>query len=158
MAKRMAADAPRPVNGETFEQRLTRVVNFLNEKGYVAKWERAGSDGYYLHTSNCPYHDISQDHSQVCLMDMTLISDLLGTVPERRSWLAAGEYTCSYTSPHPRPGQPIILIIHIFIDAAQNHAKIVMVGSFVSALQPAFIRVCCYTIRILTFRGNEIYF
>ena len=101
MANRMAADAPKPVNGETFEQRLTRTVNFLNQKGYIAKWEKAGSDGYYLHTSNCPYRDISQNHSQVCLMDMTLISGLLGTVPERMSWLAAGEYTCSYHIPTP---------------------------------------------------------
>ena len=101
MANRMAADAPKPVNGETFEQRLTRVVSFLNQKGYIAKWEKADSDGYYLHTSNCPYHDVSQNHSQVCLMDMTLISDLLGTVPERMSWLAAGEYSCSYHIPAP---------------------------------------------------------
>ena len=101
MANRMAADAPKPVNSETFEQRLTRAVNFLNQKGYIAKWEKAGSEGYYLHTSNCPYHDISQNHSQVCLMDMTLISGLLGTVPERMSWLAAGEYTCSYHIPTP---------------------------------------------------------
>ena len=101
MANRMAADAPRPFNGETIEQRLTRVVSFLNQKGYIAKWEKSGSDGYYLHTSNCPYHDISQNHRQVCLMDMTLISNLLGTVPERMSWLAAGEYTCSYHIPAP---------------------------------------------------------
>jgi predicted ArsR family transcriptional regulator len=101
MANRMAADAPKPVNGETFEQRLTRVVNFLNQKGYIAKWEKTEGDGYYLRTSNCPYHDVSQDHSQVCVMDMTLISDLLGTVPERVSWLAAGEYTCSYHIPIP---------------------------------------------------------
>jgi len=101
MANRMAADAPKPVNGETFEQRLTRVVNFLNEQGYVAKWEKAGSDGYYLHTSNCPYHDISHKHSQVCVMDTTLISNLLGAMPERRSWLAAGEFTCSYHIPAP---------------------------------------------------------
>ncbi len=100
MANRMAADAPKLVNGETLEQRLTRVVNFLNERGYLAKWEKSG-EGYYLHTSNCPYHNISQNHSQVCVMDMTLVSDLLGTVPERVSWLAAGENTCSYHIPTP---------------------------------------------------------
>jgi len=52
------------------------VVSLLNERGYIAKWEKA-DDGYYLHTNNCPYRDISRDHTEVCVMDMTLISDLL---------------------------------------------------------------------------------
>jgi predicted ArsR family transcriptional regulator len=32
-------------------------------------------------------------------MDMTLISDLLGTVPERISWTAGGENSCTYHIP-----------------------------------------------------------
>ncbi len=102
MAHRMAADAPKPIEGEPIEQRLTRLVNFLNQKGYVAKWDHAqDGDGYYLHTTNCPYHDISHNHTQVCVMDMTLISELLGTVPERRTWMTAGEFDCTYHIPRP---------------------------------------------------------
>ena len=100
MAHRMVADAPRPIAGETIEQRLTRLVNFLNQKGYIAKWDRAQeNNGYYLHTTNCPYHDISHNHTQVCVMDMTLISELLGTAPERISWMTAGEFDCTYHIP-----------------------------------------------------------
>lgn len=102
MAHRMAAEAPKPIPGEPIEQRLTRLVSFLNQKGYLAKWEKAqDGDGFYLHTTNCPYHDISHNHSQTCVMDMTLISELLGTVPERVSWMAAGEFDCSYHLPSP---------------------------------------------------------
>ena len=106
MAHRMAAEAPKPIPGEPIEQRLTRLVSFLNQKGYIAKWEKAqDSDGFYLHTTNCPYHDISHHHSQTCVMDMTLISELLGSVPERVSWMAAGEFDCSYHIPTPaNPG------------------------------------------------------
>ena len=97
MAHRMAANAPKPAAGETIEQRLTRLVNFLNQNGYLAKWDKAQeNDSYYLHTTNCPYHDISHNHMQVCVMDMTLISELLGTVPERISWMTAGEFDCTY--------------------------------------------------------------
>jgi DeoR family suf operon transcriptional repressor len=100
MAHRMAADAPRRIEGEPMEQRLGRLVNFLNSKGYLAKWDKAQeSDGYYLRTTNCPYHDISHNHTQVCVMDMTLIAELLGTVPERVSWMTAGEYECTYHIP-----------------------------------------------------------
>ncbi len=102
MAHRMVTEAPKPISGEPLEQRLDRLVGFLNSKGYIAKWEKSqDSDGYYLHTTNCPYHDISHNHSQVCVMDMTLISELLGTAPERVSWMAAGEFDCSYHIPSP---------------------------------------------------------
>ena len=100
MAHRMTADTPKPLPGELMEQRLSRLVTFLNSKGYIAKWEKAQeTDGYYLHTTNCPYHDISHNHTQVCVMDMTLIAELLGTVPERVSWMSAGEFDCTYHVP-----------------------------------------------------------
>jgi predicted ArsR family transcriptional regulator len=100
MAHRMAADAPKPSPGESLEQRLTRLVNFLNQKGYIAKWEKSQEgDSYFLHTSNCPYRDISHNHTQVCVMDTTLISELLGAVPERVSWMTAGEFECTYHIP-----------------------------------------------------------
>ncbi len=105
MAARVEADVPHPLDGETFEQRLGRVVDFLNTKGYVAKWEKI-DEGYFLHTNNCPYRDVSRNNSEVCVMDMTLISNLLGTVPERVSWTAAGEYSCSYRIPVPVPASP----------------------------------------------------
>jgi predicted ArsR family transcriptional regulator len=98
MAKRMTNDLPQSPDGQTFEERLTRVASLLNDKGYVAKWEKT-NDGYYLHANNCPYRDISRDHTEVCVMDMTLISDLLGTVPERISWTAGGENSCTYHIP-----------------------------------------------------------
>ena len=100
MAHRMTADVPKPLPGEPIEPRLNRLITFLNSKGYIAKWEKAqANDGYYVHTTNCPYHDVSHHHSQVCVMDMTLISELLGIVPERVSWMSAGEFDCTYHIP-----------------------------------------------------------
>lgn len=96
MARRMEKDGDAPLG--TIEERLGYVVGFLNDRGYIAKWEK-NANGYYLHTANCPYRDISLDHSEVCMMDMTLISDFLGTVPERISWTAAGENNCTYHIP-----------------------------------------------------------
>jgi predicted ArsR family transcriptional regulator len=105
VARRMAADAPQPVPGETFTDRLRRVVEFLNKQGYVARWESNGH-GYLLHTANCPYQGLTQHHAAPCVMDMALISDLLETVPQRVSWLSAGDDTCSYLVHEPeRLGQ-----------------------------------------------------
>jgi predicted ArsR family transcriptional regulator len=95
MARRME-NGPGPLG--TMEERLAYVASFLNDRGYIAQWEK-NDDGYLLRTNNCPYRDVSRDHTQVCIMDMTLISDFLGVVPERISWTAAGENSCTYHIP-----------------------------------------------------------
>ena len=95
MARRME-NGPGPLGA--MEERLAYVAGFLNDRGYIAQWEK-NADGYFLRTNNCPYRDVSRDHVQVCMMDMTLISDFLGVVPERISWTAAGENSCVYHVP-----------------------------------------------------------
>lgn len=105
VARRMAADAPRPMVGEVFSERLRRVVEFLNKKGYVARWESNGQ-GYLVHMANCPYQGLTQHHAAPCIMDMALITELLGTEPERIAWASAGDDACAYMIHEPsRAGQ-----------------------------------------------------
>lgn len=82
-----------------FQKRLAMVVEYLNDNGYVASWE-ATTDGYMLHTLNCPYHHLNETpNSPLCDMDMRLISILLGVVPRRFSHLSTGDTSCSYFVP-----------------------------------------------------------
>lgn len=90
----MAANIP-PM---PLEQRLSAVIQYLNELGYEAHWESADS-GYLLHTSNCPYHSISVYDNSLCHMDMRLITQLVGVVPRRHSRISDGETSCSYFFP-----------------------------------------------------------
>ena len=93
VADRMASeafipDAPMP-------DRLDVVVDFLNESGYEASWERA-EDGYILHTLNCPYHQLAAETDMLCRMDMRLITALIGSVPRKLQRVAEGANRCSY--------------------------------------------------------------
>ncbi len=56
--------------------RLDVVVDYLNQNGYEALWERS-SEGFVLTTANCPYHGLSDEAGSLCQMDMRLISSLL---------------------------------------------------------------------------------
>jgi predicted ArsR family transcriptional regulator len=78
-------------------ERLNIVVDFLNEHGYQAHWE-ATNGGFLLHTSNCPYHQVNDDHT-LCQMDMRLMSRLLGITPRLVKHVAEGDPTCSYYVP-----------------------------------------------------------
>ncbi len=98
VASRMSALAPPPVPGEALDQRLERTVTFLNSQGYVAHWERA-DDGYLLHTCNCPYEALAKDNPELCGMDLTLVSNLLGMTPRRISRVVEGATSCAYFIP-----------------------------------------------------------
>jgi predicted ArsR family transcriptional regulator len=95
VARRMASNAREPLPGEPMPERLTRVVDFLNRQGYVARWE-TDDQGFLLHTSNCPYQGLTERHTAPCIMDTALLTELLGSQPLRISWMRAGDDTCTY--------------------------------------------------------------
>jgi DeoR family suf operon transcriptional repressor len=84
-------------DGGDFEARLTAVVEFLNEQGYLARWERGDDDGYVLYIANCPHERVASQYHEVCTMDITLLTHLLGTSPQRISCSARGDFQCTYT-------------------------------------------------------------
>ena len=98
LASRMAALAPPAAPSEGLEQRLDRAVTFLNSQGYVARWERV-DEGCLLHTCNCPYEAIARDNQELCGMDLTLVSNLLGEMPRRVSRVVDGAASCAYLFP-----------------------------------------------------------
>jgi predicted ArsR family transcriptional regulator len=98
VANRMAALAPQADPDEDLAQRFERAVAFLNCQGYVAHWEQA-DEGYLLHTCNCPYEALAKDNPELCGMDLTLVSNLLGEVPRRVSRVVEGASSCAYLIP-----------------------------------------------------------
>ncbi len=95
IAGRIAGEFPPGQADEPFENKLDRVLDFLNEKGYMVHC--AKNEGVYsMHVVNCPYRDVSHTHAQLCRMDMSLISQLLGVTPQRATEIVDGEGVCIY--------------------------------------------------------------
>lgn len=79
---RMDALARRLVGDSRFgdlplARRLLKVVEFLNERGYQARWE-AGPQGPQIILGNCPYGAVIADHPGLCRMDAHMLRKLLG--------------------------------------------------------------------------------
>lgn len=90
-------DGPEPK--AHFQHRLERITDFLSERGYLARWEKAdrGATGeYLLHKHNCPYAGVSSVHPELCLMDQTLVNELFGQSCERVSSVSNGDSCCTY--------------------------------------------------------------
>jgi len=96
VAVRMAAEAVIPGPQARPEERLQAAVQFLNERGYEAEWLREPDGVYILRTHNCPYHEVSSTHSELCSMDVQLVTRLLGAGAARREQLNKGDNCCSY--------------------------------------------------------------
>ena len=79
-----------------FEARMNAIVEFLNEQGYLARWEKQDDTAYHLHIANCPYEQVALHHHEVCSMDLALLTHLLGTQPERVKWAVHSDRQCTY--------------------------------------------------------------
>jgi len=81
------------------EERLQRVAHFLNERGYLARWEMdlSAADGsFLLHKCNCPYAGVSDEHNELCVMDQALINELMGESCQRIQSMAKDARCCTY--------------------------------------------------------------
>lgn len=95
VADRVVRDAPAPVEGQNFEERLDQVVGFLEEQGFISRWEIT-EQGYVVSNINCPYRQVSREHDEVCIVDTEILTRLLGVVPKRLSSMRLGEDSCSF--------------------------------------------------------------
>jgi predicted ArsR family transcriptional regulator len=96
IASHTAEEAPVLKEHQSLEERLTEVVAFLSQKGYLPRWEQDADGRYLLHISNCPYAGVSDEHPELCQMDATLAEILLGHTPQRLSRMADGDLRCTY--------------------------------------------------------------
>ncbi len=105
------------------ERRLDRVADFLNERGYLARWEPLGAEaggGYLLHKYNCPYAGISGEHRELCAMDQLLIDELVGRHCCRTRSVADNAKCCTYAvgTPAPAPEQAGFVMVRQEIELA----------------------------------------
>jgi DeoR family transcriptional regulator, suf operon transcriptional repressor len=95
MAERVAGEAPPREEGQSFEDRLEQVSEFLEAQGFLSRWEET-DEGYVITNVNCPYRQVSRQHDEVCVLDTELIRTLLDVEPRRLTSMRHGEGACSF--------------------------------------------------------------
>ncbi len=97
------------------KERLDQVVSFLNERGYLARWEKESNhtkptgnssangteespvtEAYLVHKCNCPYSDVTTEHHELCDMDLVMMEHLLGQTCERIQSMTDNAAYCTY--------------------------------------------------------------
>jgi predicted ArsR family transcriptional regulator len=96
VASHLAAQAPTLEQAQSPQEAMNAAVDFLNDKGYVARWEDTPEGDFLLHTCNCPYKRVAESHKEVCTMDASFVGQLVSVTPQRMSHMAAGDDSCTY--------------------------------------------------------------
>jgi predicted ArsR family transcriptional regulator len=81
---------------EDRDARMESIIKYLNEQGFIARWQKDEAGDVYVHVSNCPYHYVAQRHSGTCEIDEHIIQSLTGGKLERVKGYASQNGTCSY--------------------------------------------------------------
>jgi predicted ArsR family transcriptional regulator len=94
IADRIVNEAPAPLPGQSFEERMAQVTDFLERLGFILRWEKT-DQGYVFSNINCPYRRVASEHTELCAMDNMLINGLLGVEPQRLGSLREGDTACT---------------------------------------------------------------
>lgn len=93
-AKRMVATArDLPVDRDA---RMDSALAFMNQRGFVARWDKNKEGRYFIYVSSCPYHHVAQAHAETCQIDQTVIRQLTGGEPHRTQGSAQQGGLCVY--------------------------------------------------------------
>ena len=92
--------------GASFEERITIAVDFLDERGYMAHWEKSDTGVYQVHVANCPYEGVAHRFREVCQIDHTLLTEILGPALGNMSQLGEPARHCTYVI---QPAYDIVL-------------------------------------------------
>lgn len=95
VADRVADDAPPAIPGQSFEERLEQVTDFLSDQGFLTRWEKT-DDGYVITNINCPYRRVSRDHGELCIMDTEMIGQLMEVQTQRLSHGQGSDAPCKF--------------------------------------------------------------
>jgi DeoR family suf operon transcriptional repressor len=95
VAQDLASKHSKQMQGLNLEQRLEAARNVLAEEGFVIEWEKKG-DEYHIHEISCPYLQVGQSHPEVCMVDQTLISNMLAVPAEKVRCILDGDSLCTF--------------------------------------------------------------
>ena len=86
----------------SFDARVRRLAELLNEDGYEAEAEKLADGSYLLSEWNCPVTEVARDYRQLCERELDVYRELLGTEVFRESRIAGGASRCVYRVLKPK--------------------------------------------------------
>lgn len=83
--------------GKNLTQRVDELAIVMNDLGFQVKVDiEPETESPNMEAYNCIYHDLAQQHHEICAFDLALMSSLLDKEVEQLSCMAKGDCNCSF--------------------------------------------------------------
>ncbi len=98
---RLAAKYAPSVQSTVLRERVDELAVVLNGRGVLADVEmtfepNAVDEQIVLKTYNCPFHELAQEHREICTMDKQMLEKVVGTGIELQTSIMDGHTCCSF--------------------------------------------------------------
>jgi predicted ArsR family transcriptional regulator len=100
---RLAARYADSVRSDALHERVQEMASALSERGVLTEVSVDTDEVIVLHAYNCPYHDLAQDHRDICEMDEELLRKVLGTEVNLTACIMDGHAGCRFVVRNQSP-------------------------------------------------------
>lgn len=84
------------VRSSLLSERVTELARALNGNGVLADALVAEGDVIALRTYNCPFHELAQEHREICEMDRSMLQKVLGSSVSLSQCMLEGHAGCTF--------------------------------------------------------------
>ena len=112
VSNRLANRYASSVRSKVLQERVEELATALHQRGVLADVTTNGQDAIILHTYNdvttngqdaiilktynCPYHELAQEHREICEMDKAMLRQVLGSEVALTNCMMDGHHGCSF--------------------------------------------------------------
>jgi DeoR family suf operon transcriptional repressor len=96
VGSRLAAQYLQSVEAGELSERVGQLVDALAARGVLADMSIDDEDIIVLQTYNCPYHELAQEHRDICNMDEKFMREVLGSEVSLSECMFDGHHRCTF--------------------------------------------------------------
>jgi DeoR family suf operon transcriptional repressor len=96
VGNRLAEKYSSDVRSTVLHDRVEELAGAFYDRGVIADVSTDDNNTIVLHTYNCPYHELAQDHREICEMDQKMIRQVLGSDVNLSECMMDGHGSCSF--------------------------------------------------------------
>lgn len=96
VSNRLANKYQQSVRSNLLVERVDELATALYQRGVLTDVHEQDENTFVLHTYNCPYHELAQDHREICEMDEAMLRQILGSEVNLTSCMMDGHQGCSF--------------------------------------------------------------
>lgn len=96
VGNRLAQRYAGSVRSEVLQERVEQLAEALYTRGVLTEVQVQDAETIVLHTYNCPYHELAQEHRDICDMDEELMRKVLGSDVNLSACMMDGHPGCVF--------------------------------------------------------------